>query len=271
MRTKPQACSVPPLGWHRTHFSCPQCNRAPEQKIQAVAPPQVRRCSCVTDDATILGGLSANRKRASRKLTGLITIGRRAGSHHRMEKIIRQSEQLRSDSPSSAQNFVRRVVQRVVVHPDRIEVEVNEGELHAALAGDPGAASHQRSSDVVRLVLEARIKRCGGEMRLVVPPHLPGQVRPHPAPSLLKVVARAHQWCEWVTSGKVWGGRSIAEKTGLDERYASQILECAFLAPDIVDAILDGRQPADLAWKKLTRHVPINWVEQRKRLGFAAI
>ena len=180
----------------------------------------------------------------------------------------KQLEQLRSDSPSFAQNFLRRVVRRVLVHPDRIEVEVSKSELQATLAGDPRTASHRGSSDVVRLVLEARIKRCAGEMRLVVPPDLPGQARVHPVSSLLKVVARAHQWCEWVISGKVWGGRSIAEKTGLDERYVSQILECAFLAPDIVAAILDGRQPEGLIWKKLTRHVPMNWVEQRKRFGF---
>lgn len=84
-------------------------------------------------------------------------------------------------------------------------------------------------------------------------------------------MARANQWCEWIVAGKVWGGRSIAEKTGLDERYASQILECAFLAPDIVTAILDGRQSEDLTWKKLTRRVPMNWVEQRKLLGFPAV
>jgi site-specific DNA recombinase len=177
----------------------------------------------------------------------------------------KQSEQLHSDSPSFAQNFLRKVVRRVVVHPDRIELEVSKGELHDALAGAPGAASRQGSFDIIRLALAVRIKRCGGEVRLVIPPHFPGRV--HPVPSLLKVVARAHQWCEWIISGKVWGGRSIAEKTGLDERYASQILECAFLAPDIVEAILDGRQPESLTWKKLTRHMPMNWVEQRKRLG----
>jgi hypothetical protein len=62
-------------------------------------------------------------------------------------------------------------------------------------------------------------------------------------------------------------GREIdRQKTGFDERHVSQILECAFLAPDIVEAILDGRQPENLTWKKLTRHMPIIWVEQRKRL-----
>jgi site-specific DNA recombinase len=166
---------------------------------------------------------------------------------------------------------VRRVVQRVVVHSDKIEVEVSKSELRAVLAGDPRAASRQGPFDIVRLAVEARIKRCGGETRLVVPPHLPGQVRVHPVPSLLKVLARARQWYEWVLAGKVWGGRSIAQKTGFDERHVSQILECAFLAPDIVEAILDGRQPGDLTWKKLTRNVPMNWVEQRKRLGFPTL
>jgi hypothetical protein len=180
----------------------------------------------------------------------------------------KQSERLRSASPCSAHNFVRRVVQRVLVHPDKIEVEVNKSELHAALVGAFGTASQQGSFDIIRLSLEARIKRCGGEMRLVIPPDLHGRALAHPVSSLLKVVARARQWYESVIAGEVWGRRSIAHKTGLDERYASQILECAFLAPDIVGAILDGRQPESLTWKKLTRLVPMNWVEQRKRFGF---
>jgi site-specific DNA recombinase len=180
----------------------------------------------------------------------------------------KQSEQLRSDFTSLTQNFVRKVVQHVVVHPDKIEVDVDKSELRASLIGGTHRVSPQNASDIIRLVLEARVKRCGGETRLVVPPELPGQVPAHPVPSLLKVVARARQWCEWVIAGEVWSGRSIAQKTGLDERYVSQILECAFLAPDIVDAILDGSQPENLTWKKLTRHVPMNWVDQRRRLGF---
>jgi site-specific DNA recombinase len=180
----------------------------------------------------------------------------------------RQYEQLRSD-PSSVRSFVRRVVQRIVVHSDKIEVEVSKSELLAVLSGSPGTTSSPKSSDILRLALEARIRRYGSEMCLVVPPHLPGQIPVNPTPSLLKAVARARQWYEWVIAGKVWGGRSIALKAGFSERHVSQILECAFLAPDIVEAILDGRQPADLTWRKLTRNVPMNWVEQRNRLGFA--
>ena len=49
-----------------------------------------------------------------------------------------------------------------------------------------------------------------------------------------------------------------------------EFYNCAFLAPDIVEAILDGRQPADLTVQKLLRSLPLAWAEQRQRLGFRA-
>lgn len=183
----------------------------------------------------------------------------------------RHVRELQSASPVALQDFVRRVVGRVVIHPDRIQVEVNKRELLAVLAGEPPAASSQGPGVVIPLTLKAQVKRCGGEMRLVIPPDVAGYIGKHPVPSLLKALARGRQWYEWVVAGEVSGRRSIAQKVGLDERHVAQILGCAFLAPDIVGAILDGRQPSDLTWKKLTRHLPLSWVKQRERLGFSAL
>ena len=193
-----------------------------------------------------------------------------------MAAAVKRSDQWRSASPAAVLEFVREVVRRVVVHPDRIEVEVSKRRLCAALTGDHRGSSprpvpdHQEEGlgDVIRLELEVRIKRCGGEMRLVLPPDLAGQARPHPVASLLKALARGRQWYEWVVAGEVSGRRSIAQKLGLDERYVGRVLECAFLAPDIVEAILVGRQPSDLTFRRLTRHLPLSWIEQRKQLGF---
>ena len=42
----------------------------------------------------------------------------------------------------------------------------------------------------------------------------------------------------------------------------------AFLAPDIVEAILEGRQPLTLKFENLYRHIPLSWVEQRQQFGF---
>jgi len=188
----------------------------------------------------------------------------------------KQFDQLSNGAPAIVKDFVRRVVQRVVVHADRIEVEVGTQKLRATLTTDRQASSartsteqlEQGSSDVIRFDIEARVKRCGGAMRLVFPPDHPRQAPSVPASSLLKALARGRQWYEWIVAGEVSGRRAIAQKLRLDERYAGRVLECAFLAPDIVEAILDGRQPPDLTFKKLTHRLPLSWIEQRRQLGF---
>jgi hypothetical protein len=121
------------------------------------------------------------------------------------------------------------------------------------------------------LKFKARIQRCGGEMRIIIRPDLPGDLPTTLIPSLLKAVARGRQWYELVLAGEVWGRRSIAQRVDFDERHVAQILESAFLAPDIVTAILDGRQPSRLTARKITRHLPLSWVEQRRQLGFPPV
>lgn len=98
--------------------------------------------------------------------------------------------------------------------------------------------------DLIRLTIEARLRRCGGEVRLVVPPHSSTNVTARrPLPSLVKAVARAHGWYQRVLQGKALDQRSLARHAGLTERYVGKVFACAFLAPDIVEAILQGQQP----------------------------
>jgi site-specific DNA recombinase len=63
--------------------------------------------------------------------------------------------------------------------------------------------------------------------------------------------------------------RSLAREAGLTERYVGKVFRCAFLAPDIVESILAGRQPQDLNFDKLCQDIPLSWVEQRNRFGFS--
>jgi site-specific DNA recombinase len=64
--------------------------------------------------------------------------------------------------------------------------------------------------------------------------------------------------------------REIAKHDGLDPSDVGRILQLAFLAPDIVEAILAGRQPLDLTAKRLKRvgTLPLGWQDQRRLLGF---
>jgi hypothetical protein len=51
--------------------------------------------------------------------------------------------------------------------------------------------------------------------------------------------------------------------------YFTRLVRFSYLAPDIAQAILDGRQPRDLTVDKLLARLPLAWHEQRSVLGFA--
>jgi hypothetical protein len=179
------------------------------------------------------------------------------------------SGQWLSASPGKIHESVRRVIKRVVVHQEKVELYVSRSELRDVLVKDRLiSSSPRRGDDLFLLEIKAKLKRCGGEVRLILAPNSEGEIPGRAAASLLRAIARAYDWRERIMSGSAQDQRSIAQQTGLDECYVGRVLECAFLAPDIVKAILDGRQPHDLTLQKLWSNLPPNWTDQRRRLGF---
>src|SRR5262249_59818384 len=88
---------------------------------------------------------------------------------------------------------------------------------------------------------------------------------------LLHTLARAYQWREQLLSGEVSSLRMIAKSVGKSERYVGQVIRAAFLAPDLVEALLQGRSPAQLNLARLTKDLPSDWSEQRRCFGLAAV
>src|SRR5207302_9206712 len=116
--------------------------------------------------------------------------------------------------------------------------------------------------------IELKLRRSGGVVHLVVPPNASTASEPHPKAPLIKAVARAHGWHEKVLQGKALDMRSLARQARLTERYIGKVFACAFLAPDIIESILDGRQPPDLTFEKLCHDIPLSWAAQRSKVGF---
>lgn len=129
---------------------------------------------------------------------------------------------------------------------------------------------NQSSEPLLSLKINTHLAVGGRETRLVLSGDSAGGIARRLTHSLIKAVARAHDWYERIIRGELRYRRSIAKLTGLDHRYVSRILRCAFLAPDIVDAILDGRQPPGLTVHDLVSDWPSDWATQRQRLGFPA-
>ncbi len=114
------------------------------------------------------------------------------------------------------------------------------------------------------------LKTWGGEKLI----HVSGAGSPgngdRPDKALIKAVARAFAWPEALESGKSQSISGLARANGYtDDHHTRRILKLAFLAPDIVEAILQGRQPQGVTLSHILQvDLPLSWHAQREALGF---
>jgi hypothetical protein len=112
------------------------------------------------------------------------------------------------------------------------------------------------------------LRRRGVEAKLVIAN--PGRTRGVRDPRLCRLIVQAHRWFNQLASSETASVRAIARQENIHECDVSRNLRLAFLAPDIVEAILDGDQPVELTTETLRRLscLPTDWESQRRLLGF---
>jgi hypothetical protein len=84
--------------------------------------------------------------------------------------------------------------------------------------------------------------------------------------TLVKALARAHRWKMMLDEGRYATVTELAAGEKLDRGYLGKLLMLTLLAPDIVEAIMDGRQPPQLGVHVLRQGFPVEWGEQRSAL-----
>ena len=84
-------------------------------------------------------------------------------------------------------------------------------------------------------------------------------------PALVKALARAFRYQRLLDEGRYASISEMAAAERIERGYLGSLLRLTLLAPDIVEAILDGRQPADLALPALLEPFPVDWEQQRSR------
>jgi hypothetical protein len=113
------------------------------------------------------------------------------------------------------------------------------------------------------------IRKRGGR-RLVLAPDgadvTAARVARHIDNAMVKAIARAFRWREMLENGTHATIAEIAAAEKIHESYVGRVLRLTLLAPDIVEAILGGRQPMGLQLEALLRRFPVGWREQRTEL-----
>lgn len=101
------------------------------------------------------------------------------------------------------------------------------------------------------------MRRRGVETRLVL-----GNEAQPPDRRLIANIATALSWLDRIKAGKTYA--EIAQEDGVPKYRVQQAICYAFLAPDIIRQLLQGRQPVGLTSKWVFRHpLPLDWAEQR--------
>ncbi len=126
--------------------------------------------------------------------------------------------------------------------------------------------------ETLTLRIPMRFQRHGGR-KLIVGPD--GEENWAPLPTgpdatLIRALGRAHRWNRLIENGTYSSIKELAAAEKINDTYVCRILRLTLLAPDIVEAILDGRQPKILQLKDLMGGISTDWSEQRRALGFRA-
>ena len=177
---------------------------------------------------------------------------------------------LESGSPQDRLELVQTMVEKVTIRDAALVVAVQPNGLRERLGIH---ATPSDRDDAPEIVLPVAIRRRGVEMTLVLEDQSLTRSQPKVDAGLVRAIAQAQAWFDRIAIGEATGPGAIAEQDGLARTDVSRALSLAFLAPDIVQAILDGRQPPGLTTTSLLRlaaRLPADWHSQRLTLGFTA-
>jgi hypothetical protein len=124
--------------------------------------------------------------------------------------------------------------------------------------------------DTLTIHIPMRLQRRGGRKLIMTPERAAAPTRkPSRDETLVKALVRAHRWRRRIESGQAKSITDLAEHEGVTDAYVCRLLPLTCLAPDIVEAILDGRQPKGLRLAKLLGNGALDWNEQRANWAFS--
>jgi hypothetical protein len=128
-------------------------------------------------------------------------------------------------------------------------------------------ARMSRDGKTIIINIPYRFRRTGGRKEIIAPEGADSAFLPESRPdeALIRALVKGFRWRDMMESGQIGSIKELAEKEEIDPSYLARTMRLTLLAPDIVEAILAGRQPESIAVKKLRTPFPAEWEEQRRQ------
>lgn len=119
------------------------------------------------------------------------------------------------------------------------------------------------------IVVPFTIRKRGGRKLILTPDGAPASQpsRARPDSALLKALARGFRWKKMLQEGDYQTLEEIANAENINPSYVSRLLRMTLLSPEIVEAILAGRQSNGLTMAKAMQPFPLEWIQQQHSFG----
>ena len=206
-----------------------------------------------------------------RELMNAVGAQRRKDLKLLLERGLEAADQL--DRASDHQRaIVTSLLRRVIVRRKGLGIQISQDRLNALLFADVKSlamtSGGERPDRILVLTVGTKLRRAGREMKLVIDEPNNGGI---PDMALLRVVARARDVQVRLEADTNLTVKDIASAEGVTSAYIYSLLRLRWLAPSIVTAIVDGRQPDKFTASDLMRlsaRLPVRWTEQCALFGF---
>ncbi len=123
-------------------------------------------------------------------------------------------------------------------------------------------ATVSADGETITVHIPLTFRKRGGRKLVVTPDGAEWAPRPRVDNAMVKALARAFRWRKMLDEGVHATLEDLARAKGVHATYVSRVLRLTLLAPEIVEAILDGRQPAELQLDDLLEGFPLEWKQQ---------
>jgi hypothetical protein len=132
---------------------------------------------------------------------------------------------------------------------------------------DPSPAT---AEEVVSICVPFRLRKRGGRREIILPPADRDTARRTPDDTIVKALARAFRWKRLLDTGRFSTIAELAAHERIAPSYLTRVLRLTLLAPDIIEAILDGQQRGEVTLEALLNPPAASWTEQRQAMAMPA-